>query len=129
MKQNTHFKVNNKLSGEPIELREGYSKVKLQTSLDMITDKSGLIHGGFTFSLADYAAMLAVNHPNVVLGGAQSRFLLPVVKGDVLIAEAQLVRKEGKKLIVDVNVKIKEDVVFTGEFICFTPNKHILGDD
>ena len=79
--------------------------------------------------MADYAAMLAVNHPNVVLGGAQSRFLLPVVEGDVLIAEAQLVRKEGKKLIVDVNVKRKDDVVFTGEFICFTPVKYILGDE
>ena len=41
MKQNTHFKVNNNLSGELIELREGYSKVKLKTSLDMINDKSG----------------------------------------------------------------------------------------
>ena len=129
MKLNTHFKVNNKLSGEPIELREGYSKVKLQTSLDMITDKSGLIHGGFTFSLADYAAMLAVNHPNVVLGGSKSRFLLPAIEGDILIAEAQLVRKEGKKLIVDVNVKRNEDIIFTGEFTCFTPAKHILGDD
>ena len=129
MKQNTHFKVNNKLSGEPIELREGYSKIKLQTSLDMIADNSGLVHGGFTFSLADYAAMLAVNHPNVVLGGSKSRFLLPVIEGDVLIAEAQLVRKEGKKLIVDVNVKRNEEIIFTGEFICFTPAKHILGDD
>jgi len=129
MKLNTHFKVNNKLSGEPIELREGYSKVKLQTNLDMITDKSGLIHGGFTFSLADYAAMLAVNHPNVVLGGVKSRFLLPAIEGDILIAEAQLVRKEGKKLIVDVNVKRNEEIIFTGEFICFTPVKHILGDD
>lgn len=129
MKQNTHFKVNNKLSGEPIELREGYSKVKLQTSLDMITDKSGLIHGGFTFSLADYAAMLAVNHPYVILGGATSRFLLPAIEGDILIAEAQLVRKEGKKIIVDVNVKRNEDIIFTGEFICFTPAKYILGDD
>lgn len=129
MKQNTHLKVNNKLSGEPIELKEGYSKVKLQTSLDMITDKSGLIHGGFTFSLADYAAMLAVNHPNVVLAGVKSRFLLPAIEGDILIAEAQLVRKEGKKLIVDVNVKRNEDIIFTGEFICFTPEKHILGED
>lgn len=128
MKQNTHFKVNNKLSGEPIELREGYSKIKLQTSIDMIADKSGLVHGGFTFSLADYAAMLAVNHPNVVLGGSKSRFLLPVIEGDVLIAEAQLVRTDGKKLIVDVNVKRNEDIIFTGEFICFTPAKHILGD-
>jgi len=129
IKQITHLNVNKKLSGEPIELKEGYSKVKLQTNSDMVTDSSGLIHGGFTFSLADYAAMLAINHPNVVLGAASSRFLLPVIEGDVLIAEAQLVRKEGKKLIVDVSVKRKEQDIFTGEFICFTPEKYILGGD
>ena len=129
IKQITHLKVNKKLSGEPIELKEGYSKVRLQADSDMITDSSGLIHGGFTFSLADYAAMLAINHPNVVLGGAQSRFLLPVVEGDVLIAEAQLAKKEGKKLIVNVNVRRNDDIVFNGEFICFTPEKYILGDE
>ncbi len=129
IKQITHLLVNKKLSGEPIELKEGYSKVRLQADSDMITDSSGLIHGGFTFSLADYAAMLAINHPNVVLGGAHSRFLLPVVEGDVLIAEAQLAKKEGKKLIVKVNVRRNDDIVFNGEFICFTPEKYILGDE
>ena len=80
MKQITHLKINESLSGKIIELKNGYSKVVLETSINMRTDKSGLIHGGFIFSMADYAAMVAVNHPNVVLGGANVKFLKPVVK-------------------------------------------------
>jgi acyl-coenzyme A thioesterase PaaI-like protein len=48
----------------------------------MVVDAHGLVHGGFVFGLADYAAMLAVNDPNVVLGAAEARFLKPVRRGD-----------------------------------------------
>ncbi|MHA1491520.1 MAG: hotdog domain-containing protein [Promethearchaeota archaeon] len=126
IKQNTHLKVSKKFSGAPVDLKEGYSKISLRTRSEMITDKNGLIHGGFIFSLADYAAMLAVNHPNVVLGSANIRFIKPVVKGDFLLAEGYLIKKEGKKIHVDVNVKNNNDIVFKGEFICFTPENHIL---
>ncbi|MBA7519102.1 Transcription factor FapR [subsurface metagenome] len=128
IKQKTHLEINNKLSGEIIKLDKNYSKVQLKTSAEMLVDKMGLIHGGFIFSLADFASMVAVNHPNVVLGGANVRFLKPVREGDILIAEAQLSKKEGKKLIVHVDIKRIDDVVFSGEFICFTPEKYILGD-
>ncbi len=128
IKQNTHPEINNKLSGEIIKLEQNYSKVKLQTTSEMRVDKMGLIHGGFIFSLADFASMVAINHPNVILGGANVRFLKPVREGDTLIAEAHLSNKEGKKLIVNVDVKRNNDVVFSGEFICFTPEKYILGD-
>ena len=95
----------------------------------MILDETGLIHGGFTFGAADYAAMLAVNHPNVVLGGAQVRFVEPVKEGDTMIAEAQLMNVDNGRLIIDVNVKVEEKVVFIGEFICFAPEKHVLKDN
>ncbi|MFX1255289.1 MAG: hotdog domain-containing protein [Promethearchaeota archaeon] len=126
IQENTHLKINKHLCGEPIKLAEGYSQVKLQTTLDMILDETRLIHGGFTFSLADYAAMLAINHPNVVLGSSNVRFLKPVVEGDLLIAEAQLREIKGKKHIVDVKVKKENEIVFEGEFICFIPKTHLL---
>ncbi|MFX1537335.1 MAG: hotdog domain-containing protein, partial [Promethearchaeota archaeon] len=68
--------------------------------------------------------MLAINHPNVVLGSSNVRFLKPVVEGDLLIAEAQLREILGKKHVVDVNVKKENDIVFEGEFICFIPKTH-----
>ncbi len=92
----------------------------------MILDDTGLIHGGFAFGLADFAAMIAVNHPNTVLGGAEVRFIEPVKEGDILIAEANLIKKEGKRIVVDVNVKRESEIVFIGQFICFAPEKHVL---
>ncbi|MHA2297926.1 MAG: PaaI family thioesterase [Candidatus Hodarchaeales archaeon] len=126
MTQKTHLKINKDLCGEPIEIKEGYSKVRLQTTFDMILDETGLVHGGFTFSLADHAAMLAVNHPNVVLGEANVRFLKPVVEGDVLLAEARLTKSEGKRRSVEVQVTNAKGTVFRGEFTCFVPETHVL---
>ncbi|MFW9991487.1 MAG: hotdog domain-containing protein [Candidatus Odinarchaeota archaeon] len=128
MKQKTHLKINRDLCGEPVAIEECYSKVRLQTTLEMVLDETGLVHGGFTFSLADHAAMLAVNHPNVVLGSANVKFLKPVVKGDILLAEARLLKSEGKRRVVDVEVTNKIELVFKGEFTCFIPEKHVLKD-
>ncbi|MFX1339836.1 MAG: hotdog domain-containing protein [Promethearchaeota archaeon] len=128
IKQNTHLQINNKFSGDIIKLKQDFSKVKLQTTSEMRVDKMGLIHGGFIFCLADFAAMVAINHPNVVLGGANVKFLKPVKVGDVLTAEAQVSNIEGKKSVVHVNINRLDDIVFSGEFICFTPENYILGD-
>ena len=122
----THLKIDKRYSGEVIELKEDYARVKLATTSEMILDESGLIHGGFIFSLADYSAMLAINEPTVVLGGANVRFLIPVKEGDELIAEAMLSRVDGKKLIVDVNIKRDSEIIFIGEFYCFVTETHVL---
>jgi uncharacterized protein (TIGR00369 family) len=96
----THEKIDKKLCGTPIELKDDYSLVELATSYSMAVDKSGLIHGGFIFGLADHAAMIAVNHPNVVLGSADVMFLKPVGAGEKLIAEAKVSSKDRKKRFV-----------------------------
>merc|ERR1712151_1170192 len=97
----THFGINKQLCGEPVELAKDYSKVKLRSTDAMAVDEHGLTHGGFYFGMADYAAMLAVNDPNVVLGSASGKFLKPVKTGDELIAEAHVTEAKGKKNTVD----------------------------
>jgi acyl-coenzyme A thioesterase PaaI-like protein len=92
----------------------------------MIVDDTGLIHGGFIFGLADFCAMLTVNHPNVVLGRAEVGFLKPVNVGDVLIANGTLINTRGKEIHVKVEIFRNGDLVFDGKFICFTPKNHIL---
>ncbi len=72
---NTHEQIDRSLCGEPVSVFEGGSEVRMECTANMAADASGLIHGGFIFGMADYAAMLTVNHPNVVLAGAESRFL------------------------------------------------------
>lgn len=122
----THLEIERRLCGEPRQLREGFCRVEMATTDEMRADSRGLVHGGFVFGMADYAAMLAVNQPHVVLGSAQVRFLKPVVAGESLAAEATVVERDGPKRIVAVDVERGGEIVFRGEFVCFVPDRHIL---
>ena len=97
MKIVTHQEIDPTLCGRPLEVSDGYSRVELTTLATMSVDASGLVHGGFIFGLADYAAMIAVNHPNVVLGAADVKFLKPVPVGLTVVAEAKVEEVQGKK--------------------------------
>jgi acyl-coenzyme A thioesterase PaaI-like protein len=126
MKIKTHEKIDTDLCGTPLEVGNGFSRVGFHAVEGMAVDESGLVHGGFVFGLADHAAMIAVNHPNVVLGGAEVRFLLPVQTGDTLLAEARVASSEGKKQVVEVAIHRRGQVVFEGTFTCFVLEKHVL---
>ena len=126
MQINTHQEIDRKLCGNPIEVGEGYSRVTFKATKEMVVDDVGLTHGGFIFGLADHAAMIAVNHPNVVLGAAEVKFLKPVKTEDTVEAEARVVAVSGKKQSVNVDVKQDDAIVFTGVFTCFVLDKHVL---
>ncbi len=123
---NTHLGIDRRLCGTPVHIADGFARVRMGTTADMTADDRGLVHGGFVFGLADYAAMLAVNDPNVVLGGADTRFLKPVARGDVVQAEARVVASRKRKRTVDVSVTRGDDVVMTGTFTCFVLGAHVL---
>ena len=125
MQARIHLDISPDLVGEPLELAPGRAKVRLKTKPEMVADGFGLVHGGFTFGLADYAAMLAVNDPNVVLGASESRFLAPVRLGEEMTASAVVEERQGKK--VRVTCKVSTDkVVMEAAFTCFVLEKHIL---
>ncbi|MDM7202999.1 MAG: hotdog domain-containing protein [Thermodesulfobacteriaceae bacterium] len=126
MEIKTHKSINQSLCGSPIYLALGEAQVKLKTEKSMIADEKGLIHGGFIFGLADYAAMLAVNEETVVLAKAEVKFLKPIKLGEELVAKAKVIDREGKKRRVQVEVIRGEELVFTGEFLCVVPEKHVL---
>lgn len=126
MEVRTHLAIDRELCGEPIELSEGFCRVRLVPTEAMAADGQGLVHGGFLFGLADYAAMLAVNQPTVVLASAEARFLKPVLVGDEVIAEAAIVDQEGPRTYVQVEVRRGEQTVMSGEFHCYTPRRHVL---
>lgn len=126
MKLRTHLKIDRTLCGDVVELEKGFAKVSLQTTPQMAADEEGLVHGGFTFGAADFAAMAAVNDPNVVLVGAEVKFLAPVVVGERIEFEANVVEREGKKAKVEVKGRVGERDVFHGHFSTYTPSTHIL---
>ena len=97
MKIITHETINANLCGTPLVVESGFSRIELKTNNSMSVDKQGLVHGGFIFGLADYAAMVAVNDPNVVLGSADVKFLKPVKTGETVIAEAKTTAEKRQK--------------------------------
>ncbi len=127
MRVKTHEGVSAGLVGSPVEVVDGERAIsRLETVDEMAADQTGLVHGGFTFGLADYAAMLAVNHPHVVLGSAQVKFTAPVRVGETLTAEAKVTTVDGKRSDVSVEVKVGDRRVFTGQFTCYILEKHVL---
>ena len=122
----THQGINRECFGTPVYLEEGESRVELQTIGSMAVDEMGLVHGGYIFGLADYAAMISVNHPNVVLGSSEVKFLKPVRAGETVIATATAEARQGKKQLVAVAVTRNDEVVFSGTFTCFVLDKHVL---
>lgn len=123
----THLQINPRLCGTPVQVTEGFSRVTLQTLQEMAVDEKGLVHGGFVFGLADYAAMVAVNHPNVVLGAAETKFLKPIKAGLRITAEATVEEVKGRKHTVTVIIINEEGTpIFNGRFICFITDNHVL---
>ena len=122
----THQKIDRTLCGRPLSVEDGTSLVELETTAQMAADELGLVHGGFIFSAADYAAMIAVNDPHVVLGASDVKFLKPVRVGATLTVSARVQEVKGKKYWVSVSVMKGREEVFQGMFTCFVLDKHVL---
>jgi len=126
--QKTHLAVSEDLVGKAERIEGGnFARVSLTVDSRMRADEKGLIHGGFTFGLADFAAMVAVNDPFVVLLSSQVQFLKPVVTGESLTAVAEVLETDGKKRKVRcVVVNQDREKVLEGEFLCLVLNRHVL---
>jgi len=127
MELNTHLKLNSELNGKLVELAEGYAKIEQLTTELMVADEHGLVHGGFTFCAADFAAMACVNDPYVVLAKSDTKFLAPIKLGQTVVYEAKMLEFEGRKSIIEVIATVEENAVFKGTFSAVTLDKHILG--
>lgn len=128
MEPRTHRDIDSRWSGRPELLEPGRARVILDTIPAHGVDAEGLVHGGFVFALADHAAMLAVNEPTVVLAGAEVEFLGPSRVGDVLVADAEVRKEEGKRRLVAVEVRERsaDTPSFRGTFRCAVPSRHVL---
>jgi len=126
MELNTHLNIDTSLCGKVTRLEANYAEVLLHTTRQMTADTQGLVHGGFVFAAADYAAMSAVNDPYVVLGASASKFVAPVKVGDAVLCQATVVSEKGKKKVVDVQAFVNEKLVFEGNFTTFVLDEHVL---
>src|SRR5262245_28300953 len=113
---------------EVLEVREGYSKIKMTVRPEMVNG-FGIAHGGIAFSFADSAFAFACNNRNnlsVALDTAIN-FTKPVHVGDQLVAEAKEVhngRSTGLYHITITNQANHTVAFFKGT--CYRTGKTLL---
>ncbi|HIC10842.1 MAG TPA: PaaI family thioesterase [Campylobacterales bacterium] len=123
---NTHTEIYEKYSGRVEKVQEGFAEIHLDIVKEMIADEQGLIHSGFIFSGASFAAVVAVNEKYGFVIGSVVNFLAPVRDDDTIIYKAYARQKIGRKRVVDVIGQVGEIKVFIGEFTVVVMEKHIL---
>jgi acyl-CoA thioesterase len=113
---------------EILEVREGYSKIKMKVRTEMINGL-GIVHGGIAFSLADSSFAFACNNRNnlSVALDTSINFLKPVNVEDDLIAEAKEIHNGRSTGLYQITITNQYDhtvALFKGT--CFRTNKKLL---
>ena len=111
-----------------IEIKEGYSKIKMTVRSEMING-FGIVHGGIAFSLADSAFAFACNNRNILSVALDTsiNFLKPVQVNDVLIAEAKELHNGRSTGLYHINITNQQNetvAVFKGT--CFRTSKSLI---
>lgn len=115
---------------EVLEIRTGYSRIKMTVRPEMING-FGIVHGGIAFSLSDSAFAFACNNRNnlSVALDTSINFLKPVHVGDELTAEAKELhngKSTGLYHITITNQNGHAVALFKGT--CFRTNKKLVND-
>jgi acyl-CoA thioesterase len=113
---------------EVLDIREGYSKLKMLVRPEMINGFN-IVHGGIAFSLADSSFAFACNNRNnlsVALDTAIN-FLKPVHVGDILTAEAKELHNGKTTGLYHITITNQHDhivAIFKGT--CFRTSKKLI---
>ena len=107
VRKRNHSSINIKisLSGAVTQLEPNHAKTRFFATNDMIADGEGLIHNGFVFSAASYAAMAAVNETFSVVIGAKIHFFAPTRVNEAIEFDARSHFNESKKHEVRITGK------------------------
>lgn len=110
---------------ELLEIREGYSRIKMTVRKEMVNG-FGIAHGGIAFSLADSAFAFACNNRNNLSVALDTNisFTRAVQVGDTLTAEATEIhngRSTGVYSIGIFNQRNEQVALFKGT--CFRTGK------
>ena len=113
---------------EVLEIKEGYSKIKMAVRKEMING-FGIVHGGIAFALSDSAFAFACNNRNVLSVALDTsiNFIKPVHVGDVLTAEAKELHNGKSTGLYHITISNQNDhtvALFKGT--CFRTNKTLI---
>lgn len=89
---------------------------KFVPTKQMISDESNLIHSGFIFNAANYAAMCLVNQPHAITIGAEVEFLAPVEFEQEMMFLATIKQSNAKKFEINVKGTLLDIKIFEAIF-------------
>ena len=118
--------IKTSLSGTVTELGSNQAKTNFFASEEMASDAEGLIHSGFVFSAASYAAMAAVNETFSVVIGAKIHFFAPTKIGENVEFDARAQFNDSAKREVRVIGKTRDIKVFEGTFQVVVLEDHVF---
>lgn len=113
---------------EVLEIKDGYSKIKMTVRKEMING-FGIVHGGIAFSLADSCFAFACNNRNILSVALDTaiNFTKPVHVGDKLTAEAKEIHNGKSTGLYHITItNQKEHVVAIFKGTCFRTNKQLI---
>jgi acyl-CoA thioesterase len=113
---------------EIIDIKEGYSKIKMTARKEMING-FGIVHGGIAFSLADSAFAFACNNRNnlSVALDTSINFIKPVHVDDTLTAEAKELHNGRSTGLYHISVFNQHDhLVAQFKGTCYRTNRPLI---
>ena len=113
---------------EVLEIKDGYSKIKMTVRNEMING-FGFVHGGIAFSLADSAFAFACNNRNVLSVALDTsiNFIKPVHVGDVLTAEAKELHNGKSTGLYHITITNQNDhIIALFKGLCYRTDKSLI---
>lgn len=106
--------------GELIDLELGERGTSiLDTDKGMAFVRTRVVRGHYLFAQADSLALAVVDGDVVLTGLVNVKFKQPVMAGEQVVANAEVIRKHGSRLVVLVESRVRDEVVFRAKFVVF----------
>ena len=113
---------------EVLEIREGYSRIRMTVRPEMVNG-FGIVHGGIAFSLADSAFAFACNNRNnlSVALDTSINFIKPVHPGDILTAEAREIHNGKSTGLYHIHIfNQREHLIAQFKGLCYRTDKPLI---
>lgn len=108
------------ITGDLIDLELGQRAISiLETTPDMVFERSRIVRGQHIFAQADSLAIAIVDAETALVGLANVKFRRPVTVGEKLVAKGQVLGVRGNRTTVLVETFVGQDKVFRGKFLVF----------
>ncbi len=114
------------LDAKVLEFKPGFARVK-GVVREEFTNFHGFCHGGYLISLADFALGLAANSDGVkrFAVSISMDFLTPAFVGDVLVAEAKVVKAGNRISFYEMVILRGNDVIAKGRAVVYSRGEKI----